>query len=247
MKITDPDVIKNGEKDLIEAVQDDLDLDAVKEVLKKRMASAALSSKGGEIMVYNNEIAFRLDFDIQLSGSLMFDRQGNYIPESDKTADDEADESERLMSEDFDLDDLDINETLEEVAPQTRVSETKDAETETNDIGEEEQQSTSETMEEELDIDLPDYDLDDELNPESGDYDENEGENIDTKKIADSDGSDIAMDDLEQLMDEPESESEIEKDDLIPNDIVDDDIADDDDINGILKESQAFWEEKKDS
>ena len=65
MKITDPDVIKNGEKDLIEAVQDDLDLDAVKEVLKKRMAAAALSSKGGEIMVYNNEIAFRLDFDIE--------------------------------------------------------------------------------------------------------------------------------------------------------------------------------------
>ncbi|MCP4022695.1 MAG: hypothetical protein GY729_12700, partial [Desulfobacteraceae bacterium] len=70
MKITDPDVIKAGEKDLIDAVQDDLDWDAVKEIIKEKMAATALSSKGGQIVVHNNEIAFRIDFDISLSGSL---------------------------------------------------------------------------------------------------------------------------------------------------------------------------------
>ena len=84
MKITDPQVIEDGEKDLIEAVREDLDLDAVRQILKERMAVSALSSKGGQIVVHNNKIAFRLDFDINLSGSLLFDREGNYIAESEK-------------------------------------------------------------------------------------------------------------------------------------------------------------------
>jgi hypothetical protein len=83
MKITDPDVIKNGEKDLIQAVKDDLDLDIIKKIMQNRMNAENISSKGGEIVVHNNEIAFRLDFSIEMSGSLMFDRQGNYLPESD--------------------------------------------------------------------------------------------------------------------------------------------------------------------
>jgi hypothetical protein len=136
MKITDPDVIKNGEKDLIEAVTDDLDLDAVKDILQERMAAAALSSTGGEIVVHNNEIAFRLDFDIQLSGSLMFDRQGTYIPESVETGDEEPngldapDDQENIMSEDFDLEDIDISETLEEVGPQTLLDDSEDDDSE---------------------------------------------------------------------------------------------------------------------
>lgn len=84
MKITDPDVIKNGEKDLIQAVKDDLDLDIIKKIMQNKMNAESISSKGGEIVVHNNEIAFRLDFSIEISGSLMFDRQGNYISESDE-------------------------------------------------------------------------------------------------------------------------------------------------------------------
>ena len=151
MKITDPDIIKNGEKDLIEAVTDDLDLDAVKEVLKKKMAATAISSKGGKIVVYHDEIAFRLNFDIHLSGSLMFDRQGNYIPGTDET-----DDKENLLSEDFDLDDINIDENMKEVGSQTLLSDAENHKIEDNDM-----QSTIETMREELDIGLPDYDLDD--------------------------------------------------------------------------------------
>ena len=84
MKITDPDVIKNGEKDLIQAVKDDLDLDTIKKIMKNKINAESLSSKGGKIVVHNNEIAFRLNFNIEISGSLMFDRQGNYISESDE-------------------------------------------------------------------------------------------------------------------------------------------------------------------
>jgi len=83
MKITDPDVIRNGEKDLIQAVKDDLDLDIIKKIMQNKMNAESISSKGGKIVVHNNEIAFRLDLCIEISGSLMFDRHGNYIPESD--------------------------------------------------------------------------------------------------------------------------------------------------------------------
>ncbi|WP_299977206.1 hypothetical protein [Desulfobacula sp.] len=116
MKITDPDIIKNGEKNLIEAVKDDIDPAVVKEVLKKKMAAAALSYKGGEIVVYNNKIAFRLDFDIHLSGSFMFDRQGSYIPESDETGNQESDNSDIEMDDILqdDIVDDDINDILKE-------------------------------------------------------------------------------------------------------------------------------------
>jgi len=163
MKITDPDIIKNGEKDLIEALKNDLYLDAVKEVLKKRMTEAVLSSEGGEIVVYNNKIAFKLNFDIHLSGSLMFDRQGNYISESDETGD-----QENSVFEDYNFDDININETLEEVEPKTLLSNAKGAEIEDNDTSEEEP-SFSDTMEEELKVDLPDYGFDDELDQKSED------------------------------------------------------------------------------
>ncbi len=85
MKITDPDVIKDGEKDLFEAIKEDLDLNRIREILKEKVAPDALESEGGSIVVHENRIAFKLDFRLVLRGSLMFDREGNYIPEGDET------------------------------------------------------------------------------------------------------------------------------------------------------------------
>lgn len=96
MKITDPDVIKSGEKDLIEAVKEDIDWDAVKDVIKEQMEISSVSAQGGGILVHNNRIAFKIDFNLSFNGSLMFDREGNYIPgeeqssEPDGTGEDEA-------------------------------------------------------------------------------------------------------------------------------------------------------------
>ena len=79
MKITDPDVIKSGEKDLIEAVKEDIDWDAVKDVIKEQMEISSFSAEGGGILVHDNRIAFKIDFNLSFKGSLMFDREGNYI------------------------------------------------------------------------------------------------------------------------------------------------------------------------
>lgn len=106
MKITSPDVIKNGEKDLIQAVRDDLDPETVKQIIKDRMSVKSLVSRGGEIIVHNREIAFRLDFSLEIEGSIMFDRQGNYIPASGGMEEIEKDMPEQEQTGDTPVDDF---------------------------------------------------------------------------------------------------------------------------------------------
>lgn len=111
MRITDPQVILNGEKDLIASVQRDLDLDAVRDLLKERLTVTALSPKGGRIVVHDNEVAFRLDYEINLNGSLLFNRNGDLLEDSDGTAPEQERYDEDTVSEsDPDQDqDLSIN------------------------------------------------------------------------------------------------------------------------------------------
>jgi hypothetical protein len=120
MKITDPHIIQTGEKKLIAAVQEHLDLKTLKNILMERMAETSFASRGGQIVVHDNQIAFRLDFDLQLSGSLLFDRQGNYIPDSSESRSEVNEKKfkedshrsspppETDLSDDEDEDDLDL-------------------------------------------------------------------------------------------------------------------------------------------
>ncbi|MCF8076854.1 MAG: hypothetical protein K9K63_04690 [Desulfotignum sp.] len=121
MKITDPGIIQTEEKKLITAVQKHLDLEAVKKILMDRMAETSFASKGGQIVVHDNQIAFQLDFDLKLSGRLLFDRQGNFIPAastSDNTmpasAASEPKTTDDLNDDEDDLDLLPDDDDLEE-------------------------------------------------------------------------------------------------------------------------------------
>ena len=150
MKITDPQVIKNGEKDLIASVQEDLDPETIKQILKERMAVATMAHTGGQIVVHDNEIAFRLDFEVNLNGSLLFDRDGNLIEEqlADESGKKTTDTDE--VEPDMDLDDLDDGlEGLEDIAPAQNLT------------GDPEDDLTAPT--DDLSIDLPEYDLEDDL------------------------------------------------------------------------------------
>ena len=169
MKITDPDVIKSGEKDLIDAVKDDLDLDTIKDIMQNRMNAKALVSKGGEIVVHNNAIAFRLDFNLEISGSLMFDRQGNYIPESD--------EDNTLPMEDFepltDEPDTDLETELDpeiDLESDTETELEPEIETEEDDPGQNDMIDDEELIDDDIvDDDIVDDDINDILK-ESRDF-----------------------------------------------------------------------------
>ena len=138
MKITDPQVIKNGEKDLLEAVQEDLDLNAVRQILRDRMEISSLASRGGQIVVHNNKIAFRLDFDINLSSSLLFDREGNYIDDSDGDGILETKAEEKIELSGFELDEPLSEKKIDEIDPdktdfiETDIDETDLDETDVN-------------------------------------------------------------------------------------------------------------------
>lgn len=87
MKVTDPEIIRTGERDLIDAVKEDLDWDAVREIVKNKINISSVDTAGGEIVVHDNQVAFRVDLEVKLDLSLMFDRDGNHIPEQEEAQD----------------------------------------------------------------------------------------------------------------------------------------------------------------
>jgi len=205
MKITDPDVIQTGEKDLIDAVKEDLDWDAVKEIIKEKMSATALVSKGGQIVVHNNEIAFRIDFDISLSGSLMFDRDGNHISENEALDDDSISPEtpdEEQEARDLSLDDGDLEEIgdIEDVEPEEEVDEIQ------ADAGDD---LPGDDWEEDVELE---EDVEPEEDVESGEEPELEEENIEDDVADDIIDDDLLDDDINDILQESREFWEQKKD-----------------------------------
>ena len=88
MKITDSEVIKTGEQELIDAITADLDWGAIEDIFRKDHnlgIEEDVEYKRGDMVVHNNRIAYQLDFEVKVTISVLLDREGNYI--SVKTAD----------------------------------------------------------------------------------------------------------------------------------------------------------------
>ena len=231
MKVTDPDVIKNGEKDLIDAVLEDLDMDAVRQILKERMTLETLESAGGNIIVHNNDIAFKVNFQVRLDGSLLFDRQGNLIDALDLDEPDTEASIQTETEEDHAIESLPDEEDIrlvEEGLEDTILEET--SETEADDdtlppVSAPEDEANEADLEDDLpdetefSIDLPEYDLE-EASESSPDSDLDDVPDITLP-------SDDDLPEDSETLPEPEPAT--------------------DDMDEILKESRDFWEQKNDS
>ena len=82
MKITDSEVIKSGEKELIDALTADLDWGAIEEIFRKEHRLGIeedVEYRKGDIVVYNNHVAYELEFEVKVTLSVLLDREGNYI------------------------------------------------------------------------------------------------------------------------------------------------------------------------
>jgi hypothetical protein len=228
MKITDPQVIQNGEKNLIAAVQKNLDLETVRLILKDRIADTSFISKGGQIVVHDNQIAFRLDFDLNLSGCLLFDRQGNYIP----------DPSESSPAEDSDISKGAKFTTLSDGMGDTNFHLQGDMD-----------KPFSNNPADEDDLGLLSDDEADDLGLLSDD----DAKDIELLPDDDLDGLELQSDDagVEDLTDDDSTDTDwLDEDQADLDDTADDNGLDpddmiDDDIDDILKESRDFWEQKK--
>ena len=79
MKITNPKVIQSAEKAFLNAVKDHLDWDAIRKVVNKKMAQCSLEPRGGELVVHDNGVGFRVDVHCAMDVGIMFDRHGNLV------------------------------------------------------------------------------------------------------------------------------------------------------------------------
>ncbi|MBF0100874.1 MAG: hypothetical protein HQK77_08210 [Desulfobacterales bacterium] len=82
MKITDSESIKHGERELIDSLIGDLNWNVIESILKEKhhlKLQDDVEYKKGDIVVYNNQIAYKLNFDIKINLSILFDRNGDCL------------------------------------------------------------------------------------------------------------------------------------------------------------------------
>lgn len=82
MQITNHDIIKSGEQELIDAITADLDWGIIEDIFGQAhqlRIEDNVEYKNGDIVVYNGQVAYQLDFDVNIVLSVLLDREGNYL------------------------------------------------------------------------------------------------------------------------------------------------------------------------
>jgi hypothetical protein len=81
MSIIDPEVIQKGEKGLLSSILSSLDMYQIEKLFNKSYnlsLKEKLELKKGDIVVYNNQITYKLSFSAVATFSLLMDKMGNY-------------------------------------------------------------------------------------------------------------------------------------------------------------------------
>ena len=82
MKISDSEIIKNGEQELIDAITADLDWGAIEDIFLKEHnlgIEEDIEYKNGDIIAVDNQIAYKLEFEVKVNLSVLLDRNGEYL------------------------------------------------------------------------------------------------------------------------------------------------------------------------
>jgi len=82
VKITNSDLIKSSERELIDTIIGDLDWGIIKKIVKdhhKLSIEDDVAYRQGDIIVHDGKVAYQLDFEVKMRLSVVFDRDGNYL------------------------------------------------------------------------------------------------------------------------------------------------------------------------
>lgn len=82
MKLTNPESIQASEKEFIDAINAELDWAVLEKILIEKYQFAILDEvnyKNGNLIVHNNEIAYKFDFELKVPLSVVFNRQGECL------------------------------------------------------------------------------------------------------------------------------------------------------------------------
>ncbi|MFN2357591.1 MAG: hypothetical protein ABR534_07620 [Desulfotignum sp.] len=104
MKVTNPELIQESERDFIDTINAELDWEAIEKLLMEKHQFALqdeVDYKNGDMVVFDNQIAYKFDFEIKVPLSVVFNRQGECLTIS--TTHDEQDPQEIAPGEMADI------------------------------------------------------------------------------------------------------------------------------------------------
>lgn len=73
-------VLEDAKHELIEKLKSNIDLDQVKSICREQYGLEAIEGldiRNGDIVSHNDQVAFRLDFEIRTMMSVFIDKEGN--------------------------------------------------------------------------------------------------------------------------------------------------------------------------
>lgn len=82
MKITDAELIRTSERELIDTITSDLDWSAIEEVFRAKHHLGLqddVEYQRGDMVIHEGKIAYKLDFDVKVTMTVLFDRDGNCL------------------------------------------------------------------------------------------------------------------------------------------------------------------------
>lgn len=83
MKIADSANIKSGERELISSIMEKLDPETLAQVATKQLSPDKMEFMNGDLVIRGNQIVYKMDFRATLEISVMFDRNGELVPEGE--------------------------------------------------------------------------------------------------------------------------------------------------------------------
>jgi hypothetical protein len=105
MKLTSWENIAQSEKEFIDTINAELDWEAIEKLLLEKhkfTLQEEIDYKNGNLIVYNDNIAYKFDFEIRVPLSVIFNREGECLEISTLRDDFENQDEESLMIEDED-------------------------------------------------------------------------------------------------------------------------------------------------
>ena len=97
MKLTNPESIQESEKEFIDTINAELDWDVIEQMLLDKHNLAVqddIEYKDGNLIVYNNEIAYKFEFQIKVPLSVIFNRGGECLSMSSTREDEMLENNE---------------------------------------------------------------------------------------------------------------------------------------------------------
>jgi hypothetical protein len=102
MKLTSPKIIQESEKEFIDTINAELDWEAIEKMLFEKhnfTLQDEIDYKNGDLIVYNDNIAYKFEFEIKVPLSVIFNRQGECLDISSQRDDFEEEGEDDLLHE----------------------------------------------------------------------------------------------------------------------------------------------------